>query len=129
MDLTTPALLFPAISLLLLAYTNRFVVLTGVIRSFSSHADKVSSELIKRQIQSMRKRVIMIRNMQIFGVLSFLLCTLSMGMLFLDHQAVGKVLFGLSLVSLLVSLVFSLLELKISTQAIQLEIDRIQSGS
>lgn len=128
MDLTTPALLFPAISLLLLAYSNRFVVLTGVIRSFASNRESVSVDLVKRQIDSLRDRLTMIRNMQILGVGSFVLCTLSMGALFLDRELAGELLFGMSLLALLASLVFSLLELKVSTEAINLEIDRIRSG-
>lgn len=128
MDLTTPALLFPAISLLLLAYTNRFVVLTGVIRSFASNREAVSGELVRRQIDSMRRRLTLIRNMQILGVGAFVLCTLSMGALFLDQEGLGEVLFGSSLLALLGSLLFSLLELKVSTEAINLEIDRIRAG-
>ena len=127
MTLTTPALLFPAISLLLLAYTNRFVVLTGVIRSLTiDQKDEASMDLIRRQVGSFRKRLAIIRNMQILGVGSFILCTLSMFALFMGWQFAGEVIFGLSLLTLLTSLVFSLLELRISTQAINLEIDRLK---
>ena len=126
MNLTTPALLFPAISLLLLAYTNRFVVLTGVIRSLSvDQKDEASMNLIRRQIGSFRRRLAIIRNMQILGVGSFILCTVSMFALFLGWQLSGEIFFALSLLFLLTSLIFSLLELRISTQAINLEIDRL----
>lgn len=125
MNLTTPALLFPAISLLLLAYTNRFVVLTGVIRSLAAKGDGDSKDLVKRQIGSFKKRLSIIRNMQILGVSAFIVCTLSMFALFVDRQWLGELLFGVSLFLLLGSLVFSLLELRISTKAIYLEIERM----
>lgn len=126
MNLTTPALLFPAISLLLLAYTNRFVVLTGVIRSLATKGDGDSKDLVKRQIGNFKKRLSIIRNMQILGVSAFIVCTLSMFALFVDRQRLGEVLFGASLLLLLGSLMFSLLELRISTQAILLEIERME---
>jgi hypothetical protein len=125
MNLTTPALLFPAISLLLLAYTNRFVVLTGVIRSLASKGDCDSRELIRRQVASFRRRLSIIRAMQLLGVASFVFCTLSMFGLFLGQLAVGQAFFGLSLLLLLASLLCSMVELWISTNAIFLEIQRM----
>ncbi len=125
MTLTTPALLFPAISLLLLAYTNRFVVLTGVIRSLAAKSDVDSQDMVKRQVGSFKQRLSIIRNMQILGVGSFIFCTLSMAALFMDWQGLGEVLFAVSLLLLLASLIFSLLELRISTNAIYLEIERM----
>jgi len=125
MNLTTPALLFPAISLLLLAYTNRFVVLTGVIRSLALKGDVDSQEMIRRQVGSFRKRLAIIRNMQILGVSSFIMCTLSMFALFMKWDRMGEWIFGISILLLLASLIFSLMELRISTLAIYLEIDRM----
>ena len=128
MNLTTPALLFPAISLLLLAYTNRFVVLTGVIRSLAVKGDGDSKDLIRRQVGSFKKRLGIIRNMQILGVSSFIMCTVSMFALFIEKQRLGEIIFGISLLLLLGSLIFSLLELRISTKAIYLEIERMELG-
>ncbi len=128
MNLTTPALLFPAISLLLLAYTNRFVVLTGVIRSLASKSDTDSRDMVKRQVGSFRKRLAIIRNMQILGVSAFIFCTLSMFALFMEWLSMGEIFFGMSLLLLLASLIFSLLELRISTKAIYLEIERMGFG-
>src|SRR5690348_8425908 len=77
MSLTTPALLFPAISLLLLAYTNRFLTLATIIRQMHPGEGKAPSELARRQISGLRYRVKLIRHMQSGGVISFLLCALS----------------------------------------------------
>ena len=120
MDLTTPALLFPAISLLLLAYTNRFVVLTNVIRQLAGLSDQ-PSELISRQIDNLGGRLRIIKWMQSLGVASFILCAVSMLVLFLGHQTAGRWAFGLSLGLLVASLVFSLLEVQRSTHAIEVE--------
>jgi len=119
---TTPGLLFPAISLLLLAYTNRFVTLTGVIRQLGGRSYQDNRQLVLRQIASLRLRLLIIQWMQSLGVLSFLLCTLSMFALFLHALTTGQLLFGASLVLLTLSLLCSLYEVHISTQAINIEI-------
>ncbi len=125
MTITTPSLLFPAISLLLLAYTNRFVTLASVIRQLSKLDDPGSDDIVRRQISNLRSRLQIIRAMQVFGVVAFLLCTLSMFSLFLSWIMLGHGLFGASLVSLAVSLMFSLYEVQISTHAINIEIERL----
>ena len=125
MSLATPSLLFPAISLLLLAYTNRFVTLTGVIRQLSETRAVENRELVVRQVDNLRQRLQVIRSMQVFGVSSFLVCTLSMFALFMGWQTPGKIMFGGSLLLLLVSLLFSLYEANISTEAINLEIEEM----
>jgi len=125
MTITTPSLLFPAISLLLLAYTNRFVTLTSVIRQLSKLDEIDSEDIVRRQIASLRTRLQIIRAMQVFGVLSFILCTLAMFALFLSWIALGKFLFGISLVMLTISLLCSLYEVQISTKAINIEIERL----
>jgi hypothetical protein len=125
MDLTTPGLLFPAISLLLLAYTNRFVVLANVIRQLSALKDEDTRDLARRQIENLRRRLMIIRLMQLFGVLSFVLCTVSMFALFIEWGQLGEILFGSSLLLLVLSLLFSLYEVQISTQAIHIELERL----
>ncbi|HHP7245735.1 MAG TPA: DUF2721 domain-containing protein [Elainellaceae cyanobacterium] len=123
MQITTPALLFPAISLLLLAYTNRFLVLAQLIRQLHSSRDTDKSNLIVRQISGLRKRIILIKQMQSFGVISFLLCTGSMFSLFLDLEPVGEILFGMSVLALSTSLIYSLYEVSISTNALSVVLE------
>jgi hypothetical protein len=123
MSLTTPALLFPAISLLLLAYTNRFLTLATIIRQLHPGPNQPTSRLALRQIPGLRYRVRLIQHMQTGGVLSFLLCALSMFALFVDRPSAGQVLFGLSLLSLAISLVLSLIEVLISTTALNIVLE------
>jgi hypothetical protein len=127
MTMTTPALLFPAISLLLLAYTNRFLVLAQLIRQLNNREGEQVRDLAKRQIVNLRQRIVLIRSMQRWGVISFLLCTLSMFALFLSWELAGKILFGASLVSLLMSLVMSLFEIQISCNAINIELESLEN--
>ena len=124
MNLTTPALLFPAISLLMLAYTNRFVVLTNVIRQLSDR-ELDDTRIIERQIDNLRLRLSIIKAMQTSGVASFLLCAIAMLLVFIDQQAAGEWAFGASLLLLAGSLVLSLWEVNISTKAINIELERI----
>ena len=128
LNLTTPALLFPAISLLLLAYTNRFLVLAQLIRQLNSRENgNEIRAMVKAQISNLRDRLNLIRRMQFFGVLSFLLCTAAMFAVFLTQNLLGTGLFGLSLACLLYSLVLSLYEIHISCQAIEMELNNIES--
>jgi Protein of unknown function (DUF2721) len=125
MTLTTPALLFPAISLLLLAYTNRFLVLAQLIRELNGTNKEEMREVIIRQISNLKKRLMLIKMMQTFGCFSFLLCTISMFALFLDYELMGKWLFGSSLILLSISLFVSMYEVIISTTAINVELENI----
>lgn len=127
MTITTPSLLFPAISLLMLAYTNRFVVLTNVIRQLSNLEDAPSKNVVIRQIENLRLRVQVIRQMQAFGVLSFVFCTMAMFALLLGWLLTGQFLFAVSLVLLVVSLLFSFYEVNISTKAINIELEKFDA--
>jgi len=126
LTLTTPALLFPAISLLLLAYTNRFLVLAQLIRKLADEERNRHQETNTRQILLLRRRISLTKRMQLAGVLSFLLCTLSMFALFLSLELTGMVLFGVSLVTLSVSLVYSLWEIQISTNALNVQLQDVE---
>ncbi len=122
MNLTTPTLLFSAISLLLLAYTNRFLTLAQLIRQLAAIEEKRRREFTQRQLHSLQKRVFLTKIMQAAGVTSFLLCTLSSFALFLSKQQTGIVLFGASIVFLAGSLLISLWEIIISTDALKMEL-------
>ncbi|MCH1928679.1 DUF2721 domain-containing protein [Shewanella acanthi] len=117
-SLTTPALLFPAISLLLLAYTNRFFALAALIRTLSSEAKPVHQD----QIKNLSQRINIIRRMQEAGVLSFALCVLCMIFIYVGFNKTGSVIFGASLLLLLYSLVLSVIEIRISVDALNIHI-------
>lgn len=121
-EISTPALLFPAISLLLLAYTNRFLTTGQLIRSISHQAREHGGHELVGQIENLKKRLELTKWMQFFGVISILLCTLSMFSLFLGFHNLGKVIFGLSLVTMCLSLFISLWEVYISSNALNLEL-------
>jgi lysylphosphatidylglycerol synthetase-like protein (DUF2156 family) len=122
LTLTTPALIFPAISLLFLAYTNRFLTLANLTRELYARYKAEPDPVIKGQLHNLRYRISIIRHMQIFGVLAFFGCVLCMFLLFAGLVVVGKYVFGASLISLLVSLALSLRELFISIDALNLQI-------
>lgn len=124
---TTPALLFPAISLLLLAYTNRFLTLATLIRDLHSKYKSNPEEIILAQIKNLRYRVYLIRNMQIYGVASFFLCVATMLGLFFNQELLGEILFGASLILLLVSLAISLREVQVSVDALDYRLSDIES--
>jgi hypothetical protein len=125
-QITTPALLFPAISLLLLAYTNRFLVIAQLIRSLYKQLNESQEQIMREQIDHLRQRISMIRQMQAWGVGAFICCTLSMMMLFVDYDRMGSYFFGASLVMLLISLVYSLYEIMISGYALNIQLKHLE---
>ena len=125
-ELSSPALLFPAVSLLLLAYTNRFLALASLIRSLHSDYKENQDELIIKQIENLRHRVLLIRNMQATGVSSIFLCVLCMFLLFAGQVQFGKVVFAISLVFLMVSLAFSIREIQLSVDALNLHLSDLE---
>ncbi len=128
LNLTTPALLFPAISLLLLAYTNRFLAVASLIRGLHSRYKENHEEQVIVQINNLRKRVIVIRNMQALGVVSLLLCVLCMFLLYAGMLEIGSYVFGISLVLLMVSLALSVYEIQISIEALNIQLSDLESG-
>ncbi|NEM98049.1 DUF2721 domain-containing protein [Pontibacter burrus] len=124
--LTTPALLFPAISLLLLAYTNRFMALANLIRSLKARYATTQNRLIYGQIENLRIRLILIRNMQALGISSMFGCVLCMFILFAGYEVAGKYVFGLSLLLLMGSLALALREIQISVNALTLELNDLE---
>lgn len=119
-NLTTPGLLFPAISLLLLAYTNRFLTLATIIRNLYDRYNADHDENLLKQIGNLRYRTYLIRNMQIVGVLSLLFCVVSMFALFAGWVTGGQWSFAIALILMIVSLGISLRELTISVGALDL---------
>ncbi len=123
----TPALLFPAISLLLLAYTNRYLALANLIRKL--HDEYMRGEknhLLLKQIRILRVRINLVRQMQALGVLSFLCCVITMYGVYMQWLQAVKYVFALSLISLLASLIISLVEITQSTKALELEISDME---
>lgn len=127
--LTTPALLFPAISLLLVAYTNRFLAIGGRIRTLHAQYKENQEDILIGQIDSLKKRVILIRNMQALGVASLFSCVLCMFFLFAGNLLLGKIIFGASLFLMLGSLALSFQEITISVQALHLQLSDMKENT
>jgi hypothetical protein len=123
LQLSTPALLFSAITLLILAFTNRFLAIATLIRGLhKNHRKSPDKEIIVEQIHNLRRRLTLIKNMQLFGVFSFLLCVVCMYLLFRGLTESANWVFVASMLSLLISLGISLVEIQISTKALNLEL-------
>lgn len=127
--ITTPALLFPAISLLMLAYTNRFLAVSSLVRNLHTKFQQNSTDkhTVIAQIKSLRKRLRLIKYMQAFGVLSFFMCVLTMFFLYIDYIMWAQTIFGISLLVFLFSLALSLMEINISTHALELELSDMEN--
>ncbi len=122
LDLATPALLFPAISLLLLAYTNRFLTLATLIRTLHDRYKKDEDAILFYQIKNLKQRTRLIRDMQVLGVISLFLSALCMLLLFQGHMAAATYTFGASLLFLLASLALSIWEIQISIRALNIQL-------
>jgi hypothetical protein len=124
---TTPALLFPAISLLLLAYTNRFVALANLVRKLHDEYKRgEENKIVLQQIHSLRRRLRLVRYMQTLGVLSFVCCVVTMYTIYMNWMGLVTFEFAISLLSLLASLIISLIEITQSTRALELELSDIE---
>ena len=126
MTLTTPAMLFPAISLLLLAYTNRFLAIAGLVRNLYDRYQARPEQKIQAQIDNLRYRLGLIRNMQVFGISSLLLCVLCMFVLFLGLVEFGQGIFAVSLLLMLISLGLSLREIQVSNRALRFQLEDLE---
>lgn len=127
LQLSTPALLFSAITLLMLAFTNRFLAIATLIRGLhKNYLLAPDQEIIVEQIHNLRRRLTLIKNMQLFGVFSFLLCVVCMYLLFRGYTSAANWVFVSSMGSLLISLGISLIEIQISTKALNLELSDME---
>jgi hypothetical protein len=122
LPLSTPSLLFPAISLLMLAYTNRFLGLAAVVRGLHANWQTTQEPMLLAQIRSLRQRIQIIKHMQTMGVLSLMFCVASTTLLFFGQQMSGQVTFGISLLLMLASLTLSLVEIQMSGTALDLQL-------
>jgi len=128
LTLTTPALLFSAISLIMLAYTNRFLAYAAVVRSLHDKYQKEKDEILIRQINNLRKRLYLTRSMQIFGILSLLLCVLTMFLIYIEQHVIAVWVFGTALLLLILSLALLIREIQISVEALEFHLGDIEGA-
>jgi len=126
LTLSTPALLFPTISLLLLAYTNKYVAVANRIRNLHAMYKNEQSEVILDQIRSLKIRIRLIRDMQLVGILCIFFASLCMFLLFEGYEAWANVVFGISLVFLMGSIGLCGIEIIISINALSILLKDIE---
>ena len=127
LDLTTPSLLFSAISLILLAYTNRFLSYASVVRALQEKHQQTHDPKDIAQIANLRKRLYLTRSMQILGILSLLLCVIAMFFIYVSWQIFAAWIFGIALLLLAASLCVCIWEINISVKALEIHLEDISS--
>ena len=126
-DLTTPSLLFSALSLILLAYTNRFLSYASLVRSLKEKLGGSPAPKEIAQIQNLRKRLYLTRAMQILGILSLLLCVIAMFFVYVSLQTIAAWVFGIALLLLAASLCVCIWEINISVKALEIHLEDLSS--
>ena len=127
LTLTTPALLFSAISLIMLAYTNRFLAYAAVIRNLHDKYQTEKDSVLIAQIENIKKRLYLTRSMQIFGITSLLFCVLTMFLIYIQQPTIAVWTFGFALILLIFSLAFLIWEIQISVKALEHHIKDIEN--
>lgn len=122
LTLSIPALLFPAISLTMLAYNARYLAIAALIRQLHQKFQETASESVRLQVKKLSKRLTIIKNMQATAILSFLLAVITMALIYLEYATMAKVIFGISLLALMISLILSLIEVQLSTKALSIQL-------
>ncbi len=128
LNLATPALLFSAISLIMLAYTNRFLSYAQLIRTLKEQYMKQHSEVTAAQIANLRKRLYLTRSMQITGISSLLFCVVSMFLIYVGMHLLSVYVFGLALLLLIISLGLSVWEIQISVKALDIHLKDMENS-
>lgn len=129
LDLTTPSLLFSAISLILLAYTNRFLGYAQLVRTLRSEAEKnkEENEVTLKQIENLVLRLELIKIMQILGASSLLFCTVSMFFIYIGYASIAEWIFSIGMILLALSLVVCIWEINISVKALYVSLHKISN--
>ena len=127
LTLITPTFLFSAVSLILLAYTNRFLAYTSLVRNLKVKYMENKSSVTKAEIENLKKRLKLTRLMQLYGVASLLLCVATMFLIYIGLQTVSVVIFAVALLFLITSLALSVWEINISPKSIQIHLSDMEA--
>lgn len=128
LSLTTPALLFSAISLIMLAYTNRFLSYAQLVRTLKEQYMRQHSDVTAAQIANLRRRLTLTRSMQITGISSLLLCVVTMFLIYIGMHQLSVYIFGLALLLLIISLGLSIREIQISVRALDIYLKDMENS-
>ncbi|MFV0391811.1 MAG: DUF2721 domain-containing protein [Paludibacteraceae bacterium] len=127
LTLITPSVLFSAISLILLAFTNRFLAYTSLVRSLKDKYLQDKSSVTKAQIENLKKRLKLTRQMQLYGTASLLLCVVTMFLIYIGWQNTAVVVFAVALLLLILSLTLSVWEINISSKSIKIHLSDMET--
>lgn len=122
LNLSTPALLFSAVSLILLAYTNRFLSYAQLVRTLKEQYVQKHSEVTAAQIDNLRRRLYLTRSMQVLGISSLFLCVITMFLIYIGFHTTAVYVFGIALLLLIASLGVSIWEIHISVKALEIHL-------
>ncbi|WP_298474879.1 DUF2721 domain-containing protein [uncultured Maribacter sp.] len=125
LSLSIPALLFPAISLTMLAYNARYLAIAALIRQLHQKFKETESSALELQVKQLRKRLSIIKSMQAIAIISFLLAVITMFLIYIESTMVANIVFGISLLALMISLTLSLIEVQLSTKALSIQLEDI----
>ncbi|MDC6404128.1 MULTISPECIES: DUF2721 domain-containing protein [Maribacter] len=129
MELTLgiPALLFPAISLTMLAYNARYLAIAALIRQLHQKFEETGSKSVGLQVKKLQKRLTIIKNMQATAILSFLLAVITMSLIYVQLTFWANLVFGISLLALMISLILSFIEVQLSTKALEIQLKNMEN--
>jgi len=127
LTLSIPALLFPAISLSMLAYNARYLAIAALIRQLYQKYKETESHSVGLQVEQLRKRLSIIKNMQAVAIISFLLAVITMFLIYVQMDFWANLVFGFSLLALIISLLFSLVEVQLSTKALSIQLKDMEA--
>lgn len=128
LSLSIPALLFPAISLSMLAYNARYLAIAALIRQLHQKYQETESTTVGLQVKQLRKRLSIIKNMQAVAIISFLLAVITMFLIYVELDFWANLVFGISLFALMVSLILSLIEVQLSTKALGIQLEDLDAS-
>lgn len=126
LSLSIPALLFPAISLTMLAYNARYLAIAALIRQLHQKYKETGSKSVGLQVKQLRTRLSIIKNMQATAIVSFLLAVITMSLIYVELSFWANLIFGLSLLALMLSLMLSFIEVQLSTKALSIQLKDIE---
>lgn len=128
MELTLgiPALLFPAISLTMLAYNARYLAIAALIRQLHQKFEETGSKSLGLQVKKLQKRLTIIKNMQASAIFSFLLAVITMSLIYVQLTFWANLVFGISLLALMISLILSFIEVQLSTKALEIQLKNME---
>ncbi|MEI8273732.1 MAG: DUF2721 domain-containing protein [Paludibacter sp.] len=127
LTIITPTFLFSAISLILLAFTNRFLSYAQLVRTLKDRYMDDHSAMTHAQIMNLRKRLYLTKNMQLFGVASLLLCVATMFLIYIGLQIISAYVFGIALIFLIISLSLSVWEIQISARSLEIYLSNMEN--